>query len=242
MLHIFSNRTHFERTSIMDGFANMTQTLARKFYIEPACMMIQEHGTSTLYSENSDGPISKNDAFDADAIRNLWTAHLTRHTTLPFYSLLSIFSLIFLFILLVIFIFHVADKNPAHSCEWGVRHCSREQSSHSLWAQRPPHLRDYWKFIQESSSDNRSFKLACRGPRWLYIGRALSSPLLTQEREETAGHRQAYHSLEESLSSSQSSSVGHVRKGRPVSDQFDSLISNVRDPRRGSGNEQIRIL
>ena len=74
------------------------------------------------------------------------------------------------------------------------------------------------------------------------IGRALSSPLFTQEREETAGHRQAYHSREESWLSSQSSSVGHVRTRRLVSDQFDSLISNVRDPCRGSGNEQIRIL
>ena len=75
-----------------------------------------------------------------------------------------------------------------------------------------------------------------------FIGRALSSPLFTQEREETAGHSQAYHSVEESLSSSQSSSVGHVGTGRPVSDQFDSLIPNVRDPCRGSGNEQIRNL
>ena len=74
------------------------------------------------------------------------------------------------------------------------------------------------------------------------IGRALSSPLCTQKREEKAGHRQAYHSLEESLLSSQSwSSVSHVRTGRPVSDQFDSL-PNVRDPCRGSENEQIRIL
>ena len=71
------------------------------------------------------------------------------------------------------------------------------------------------------------------------IGRALSSPLFTQEREETAGHRQACHSPDEGLSSSQSSSVGHVRTGRPVSDQFDSLIPNVREnPCRGSENEQ----
>ena len=42
--------------------------------------------------------------------------------------------------------------------------------------------------------------------------------------------------------SSQSLSVGH-RTGRPVADQFDSLISNVREsPRHGSENEQIRIL
>ena len=43
--------------------------------------------------------------------------------------------------------------------------------------------------------------------------------------------------------SSQSSSVGHVRTGRPVFDEFGSLISNVKEnPRRDSENEQIRIL
>ena len=66
---------------------------------------------------------------------------------------------------------------------------------------------------------------------------------VTQEREEPAGRRQAYHSPEESLLSSQSLSVGHVRTGKPVSDEFGSLISNVREnPSRDSENEQIRIL
>ena len=64
-----------------------------------------------------------------------------------------------------------------------------------------------------------------------------------QEREDPASRRQAYHSLDESLLSSQSSSVGHVRTGRLVFDEFGSLISNVREnPRRDSENEQIRIL
>ena len=68
------------------------------------------------------------------------------------------------------------------------------------------------------------------------IGTALSS-LFIQEREEPASRRQAYHSLEESLLSSQSLSVGHVRTGRPV-DEFGSLISNVREnPSRDSENE-----
>ena len=52
------------------------------------------------------------------------------------------------------------------------------------------------------------------------IGKALSSPLFTQEREDPASRRQAYHSLEESSLSSQSLSVGHVRTGRLVSDDF----------------------
>ena len=44
------------------------------------------------------------------------------------------------------------------------------------------------------------------------------------------------------MSSSQSSSVGH-RTGRLVGEQFDSLISNVKEnSRRSSANEQIRIL
>ena len=74
------------------------------------------------------------------------------------------------------------------------------------------------------------------------IGRALSSPLFTQEQEEPAGRRQAYHSFEDSLLSSQSLSVFHVTTGRPV-DEFGSLISNVREnPCRDSQNEQIRIL
>ena len=74
------------------------------------------------------------------------------------------------------------------------------------------------------------------------IGRALSSPPFTQEREEPASRGQAYHSPEESLLSSQSMSVGH-RTGRLVADQFDSINSNVREnPRRSSEHEQIRIL
>ena len=97
-------------------------------------------------------------------------------------------------------------------------------------------------FIQESSSDSRHSNLHDSEISDYTIRRALSSPLLTQEREEPASRGQAYHSLEESLSS-QSLSVGHVRTGRPVADQFDSLIPSVREnPCRDSENEQIRIL
>ena len=80
---------------------------------------------------------------------------------------------------------------------------------HRLWAQRDRQLRllrDYWNLppgaIQRHNADT--------------IGKALSSPLFIQEREEPAGRRQAYHSSEESLLSSQSLSVGHVRTERPV--------------------------
>ena len=74
------------------------------------------------------------------------------------------------------------------------------------------------------------------------IGMALSSPLF-QEREDPASRRQAYHFPNEGLSSSQSSPVGHCGTERLVFDEFGSLIWNVREnPRRGSENEQIRIL
>ena len=97
-------------------------------------------------------------------------------------------------------------------------------------------------FIQESSSDSRPSNLHDSEISDYTIGRALSSPLFTQEREEPASRRQAYHSPEESLLSSQSLSVGHVRTERLV-DEFDSLISNDREnPCRDSENEQIRIL
>ena len=97
-------------------------------------------------------------------------------------------------------------------------------------------------YIQESSGENGSLNSHDLEYDDYTIGMALSSPLFTQEREDAASRRRAYHSPDEGLSSSQSSSVGH-RTGRPVVDQFDSLISNVREnPRRSSENEQIRIL
>ena len=75
------------------------------------------------------------------------------------------------------------------------------------------------------------------------IGKALSSPLYTQEREDDARRRRAYHSQEEGLSSSLSSSVSHDRTGRPVVKPFDSQISSVQEnPSHSSENEQIRIL
>ena len=81
-------------------------------------------------------------------------------------------------------------------------------------------------FLQEKPSDTMPSYLHDAELSGDTIGRALSSPLFTQEREEPADRRQAYHSLGEGLSSSQSPSVGH-RTGRPVGDLFDSLISNV---------------
>ena len=67
-------------------------------------------------------------------------------------------------------------------------------------------------------------------------------PLFIQEREEPADRRQAYHSHEESLLSTQSLSVCHARTGRPVH-ELSSLSSYSREkPCRDSENERIRIL
>ena len=86
--------------------------------------------------------------------------------------------------------------------------------------------------IQELSGENGSLiDLECDD---VTIGIALSSPLATQEREDDASRRRAYHSHDEGLSSSQSSSVGHRTEG-PVVEQFDSQNPNVREtPRRSS--------
>ena len=53
-------------------------------------------------------------------------------------------------------------------------------------------------FLQEPSSDTRPSYLHDAQISDDTIGRALSSPLFTQEREEPAGRGQAYHSYEES--------------------------------------------
>ena len=82
-------------------------------------------------------------------------------------------------------------------------------------------------FIQESSSDSRPSNLHDLEIDDYTIGRGLSSPLV-REREDSASRRQGYHSLDESLLSSQSLSVGHARTGRPV-EELSSLISNVRE-------------
>ena len=97
-------------------------------------------------------------------------------------------------------------------------------------------------FLQEQSSDTMPSYLHDAELSDDTIGRALSSPLLTQEREEPADRRQAYHSFEQSLLPSQSLSVCQVRTVRPVH-ELSSLGSISREnPSRDSENEQIRIL
>ena len=62
-------------------------------------------------------------------------------------------------------------------------------------------------FLQESSSDTMPSYLHDAEISDETIGRALSSPLFIQEREEPASRRQAYHSFEECVLPSQSLSV-----------------------------------
>ena len=72
------------------------------------------------------------------------------------------------------------------------------------------------------------------------IRKALSSPLFTQEREESADRRHAYHSYEESLLPAHSF-FAHSRTQRPVH-ELSSLSSCRDEPSREMENETIRIL
>ena len=86
-------------------------------------------------------------------------------------------------------------------------------------------------YIQESSCERGSLNSHELQYSDYTIITALSSPLFTQDREDDASRRRVNHSHDEGLSSSQSSSVGHWT-GRPVVEQFDTQIPNVReDPR-----------
>ena len=92
-------------------------------------------------------------------------------------------------------------------------------------------------FFQEQSSDTV--------PSYLFdaelddetIGRALSSPLFIQEREEPADRRQACHSFEESLLQAQSFSVCHSKTGRPAHELSSLSSCSKEKPSRDSENE-----
>ena len=72
------------------------------------------------------------------------------------------------------------------------------------------------------------------------IGKALSSPMFIQEREEPANLRQTYHSHAESLLPAQSFFT-RTSTGRPVYEPSSDL-SHERKSSRDSENERIRIL
>ena len=72
------------------------------------------------------------------------------------------------------------------------------------------------------------------------VGKALSSPLFIQKREEPANMRQFYHSHEESLLPAQSFFT-RTSTGRPVYEPSSDL-SQKRESSRDLENERIRIL
>ena len=143
-----------------------------------------------------------------------------------FSSTSPLFSLCCLSSLLSSFSF--SWPSTSSSTMWWTNSLCIVRLSHRLWAQRPAHLRDHWTIhpgILRREQIMNSHDLEYDD---CTIGIALSSPLFTQEREDDASRRRAYHFHDEGLSSSQSLSVGHTT-GRTVVEQFGSQISNVRD-------------
>ena len=129
----------------------------------------------------------------------------------------------------------------------------RQKRSLALWPKLP--LPQVMSPISLTiSTSQRLLKSSCRSnpatqmPSYLHdaelsdetIGKALSSPLFIQEREEPASRRQAYHSFEESLLPSQSLSVCYVRTGRPVH-ELSSLGSSIREKPSGEMEELQKI-
>ena len=167
---------------------------------------------------------------------------LTLFDDSTFLSLLTIFSLIILsFLLPINFIFHdvvdklctLVDEDLGTLAEHDPLTGYEPNDCHILEATEP--------YMKESSVENGSpndFEYDD-----VTIGKALSSPLFTQEREDDASRRRAYHSQDEGLSSSLSSSVSHDRTERPVVKPFDTQIPYVREiPSHSSESEQIIIL
>ena len=150
------------------------------------------------------------------------------------HSALFTVSLIFLVILLIfIFVFHVGwfgEKYSVHFREWRVRPSGQQRplsqvmsstSSTTTRSQRP------LKFFDPGTRPSNLHDLEIDD---YTIGRALLFTVVhSGARNNQRAVRQAYLFPEESLLSSQSLSVGHVRPGRPVSDEFGSLISNVQE-------------
>ena len=156
-----------------------------------------------------------------------------------FLSLLSIFSLVILsFLLAINFIFHDVVCTSANEDLGSLA----EYDPLTVYEPNDYHISETTEpYIQESTGWNGSLNDLEYDDAT--IGQALSSPLFFQEREDDASRRRAYHSQKEGLSASLSSSVGHVRTGRPVVKPFDSQISCVREiPSHSSESEQIRTL
>ena len=167
------------------------------------------------------------------------TLHFALFTVSP------IFHFIFLMYHVIFYVDRFGEKSLVRFREWGVWPFGQQRL---LTGYEPKFFDDYHIsetteiFIQQSSGDTKLSYLHDSEISDDTIGRALSLPMFTQKREEPAGRRQACHSLDEGSSSSQSSSVGHVRTARFVQ-ELSSLSWSVREnPCRDSEYEQIRIL
>ena len=112
-----------------------------------------------------------------------------------------------------------------HSAKWGVLAENTPLTGYE------PNIPDEFHYSETAGAIQR------RGALYLFdaqlddetIGRALSSPLFIQEREEPAGRRQADHSFEESLLPAQSFSVCYARTGRPVHELSSPGSSSSRE-------------
>ena len=103
------------------------------------------------------------------------------------------------------------------------------------------------RLLKSPSGTNPETKTRCphtcvtRNSTMRPSGKALSSPLFIQEREESADRRQAYHSFEESLLPPHSFSVS-LKNGRPVHELSSLSLCSREKPSREMENETIRIL
>ena len=121
---------------------------------------------------------------------------------------------------------------------WTNSLCTSAEDLHTLAEYEPPtgYEPNEYHITEAYEHYTQEFSVVQRSPNDfdyddVTIGIALSSPLFTQEREDNASRRRAYHSQDEGLSSCLSSSVSHDRTVRPVVVPIDSQES-----------ERIRIL
>ena len=142
--------------------------------------------------------------------------------------------------------FHVNSAKGNTCCAfawWGVLPPYDIPSSHKFWAHvlNDSHYSETAEMIFKEESGDKDTEPSYSCDAELddeIIGKALSSPLFTQEREEPANRRQAYHSHEESLLPAQSFFT-RTSTGRPV---HEPSLCKKKKSSREMENERMRIL
>ena len=138
------------------------------------------------------------------------------------------------------------NRTPSHRI---FSHALSHMCSHHIVAQDEPKQLDNFDFSETSATifqyesvdiDTERSYLCDAELDDETMGKALSSPLFIQEREEPANLRQTYHSHEESLLPAQSF-FKRTSTGRPVHEP-SSDSSRKRKSSRDLKNERIRIL